>query len=206
MRANARAYSSWPNASRSARSGSSVMVWPSHRLQARAASRRTAARRAVEAPPICGHHVVPLVDRDGRQEAFPEVGVEPRRAVLVVPLDLLATTGEDASQHQLRDPVGVGLRRRRGQGSSPTSRRRPATGRHPPTARRRSMSCHEVPRRVRLERRVAASSGRSRAGRTAAPGIGWVEQPPLVGAQAATRSAVQEHGWLGARACRTSSQ
>src|SRR6185369_8016240 len=63
-----------------------------------------------EATVVRGDEITALGDGDRREEAFPRVGEEAARALLVEPVDLALAQQEDAAQHELGDAVGMLLR------------------------------------------------------------------------------------------------
>ena len=88
MRAKAIANSSSPNLPEVSGSGSSVIVSPSHRLQALARFDLRLAVVAGQPLAIGGHHVAALGLRDRRDEALPFVRKHLRGAELIVPVEL----------------------------------------------------------------------------------------------------------------------
>ena len=70
-----------------------------------------------QAAAIGAHKIMALLLGDGGQEAFPQIGEEPRGAVLIIPVDLALADGEDAAQDEparaLGMRFGIGQRQRR---------------------------------------------------------------------------------------------
>ena len=159
------AKSSSPNLPLVSGSGSSVIVSPSHRLQARAASSCAVAVGADQPLAVGGHHVAALGFRDRREEALPFVREHLRDAELIVPVEFGLGQRVDAAHDEFADALGMRL------GIGERQRRAPGAAEHQPFVEAAHLAQpldvgDEMPGGVGVQRGVAASTCRSRAGRT----------------------------------------